>query len=127
VNVNQFATVVTKGAHGDAMYMVLEGELRARSMVDGKETILSIIEPGEFFGEISILDHGPRSADIVANKPAILLRISTPGIDRILKEAPARAAPFLHGLGRSISSRLRTLTKRYEDSIHFSRIGAGQA
>src|SRR6516165_6060070 len=40
VKVSQFGTVVTKGDHGDALFMVLEGELRARVIIDGKETTL---------------------------------------------------------------------------------------
>jgi hypothetical protein len=39
-------------------------------------------------------------------------------------EAPALAAPFLLALTRVIASRVRVLTKRYEDSIHFSRTAA---
>lgn len=120
----QFAQVVAKGDHGDAMYLVLEGELRARSIIDGKESTFATLGPGDFFGEISLLDHGPRSADVVANKDSTVLKITSEAIQKILKEAPAAAAPFLSALSRSVASRLRQLTKRYEDSIHFSRAAA---
>jgi len=118
----QFGDVVRKGEHGDAMFLVLEGELRARIIIEGKESILSTIQVGEFFGEISLLDHGPRSVDVVANEDSVLLKISTAAFEKLIAEAPALAAPFLYAVSRSIVSRVRTLTKRYEDSIHFARV-----
>jgi hypothetical protein len=118
----QFATVVTAGDNSDAMYLVLEGELRARNLVDGREMTLATMGVGEAFGELSLLDHGPRSADVIANQPSVLLKISSSAIERLLREAPALVAPFLHALSRSIAGRVRGLTKKYQDSIHFSRV-----
>src|SRR5205807_5315947 len=66
-----FAHVVRAGDHGDAMYLIISGELRARNLSsDGKETTLATLGVGDFFGEISLLDEGPRSADIIANTAA---------------------------------------------------------
>ncbi len=124
INFKQFAKVVSAGDPSDAMYLVLEGELRARNMVGGKETILATIGVGDFFGELSLLDHGPRSADIVANQPSSLLKISAGAFEQLLREHPAVAAPFLHALSRAIAGRLRGLTKRYQDSIHISRVAS---
>jgi CRP-like cAMP-binding protein len=117
----QFSDVVKKGQHGDAMFLVLEGELRARVMIDNKESTLSTMTVGECFGELALIDEGPRSADVVANKESVLLKISAGALKRLFQEAPALAAPFLFGLTRAIASRVRMLTKRYEDSIHFAR------
>jgi CRP-like cAMP-binding protein len=121
----QYSRVVTMGDHGDAMFLVVEGELRVRLVIDGKETILTNITVGEFFGEISILDEGPRSADVIANVDAVLLKISAINFHRMIQEAPALAAPFLAALSRSISGRIRTLTRKYQDSIHLSRTATG--
>jgi hypothetical protein len=117
----QFSQVVRKGDHGDSMYLVLDGELRARVIIDGRESILSTMGVGECFGELSLLDEGPRSADIVANQDSVLLKISSGALKRLFQEAPALAAPFLLALHRTITSRFRTLTKRYEDTIHLVR------
>ena len=122
VAVRQFAEVFRRGEHGNAMYLVLEGELRARVMVDGKETTLSTMGVGDFFGEISLLDEGPRSADVLANSDSLLLKISAAAFDRVMREAPALAASFLYGLSKSIGARVRVLTQKYQDSIHFSRL-----
>jgi CRP-like cAMP-binding protein len=121
VEVPQFGHIVRKGDHGDAMYLVLEGELRALTIVDGRESTLTTIAPGEAFGEISLLDQGPRSADVIANQDSVLLRITAAAFERLLREAPALAMPLLLGLSRALVGRVRHLTKRYEDSIHLIR------
>lgn len=113
--------VCHKGEHGDSMFLVLEGEVRARVMVGGQESTLATMTVGECFGELALIDEGPRSADVLANTESVLLKISAGGLKRLFQEAPALAAPFLLGLSKTISTRVRTMTKRYEDSILFAR------
>lgn len=127
MRVRQFVPVVSAGEPGDAMYLVLDGELRARVMMDGKESTLAVIQAGEFFGEISLLDHGPRSADVVANLESVLLKIPLDAFEKIVKEAPALALPFFVALSRTVVSRLRHMSKRYEDTVHFARTASGDA
>jgi CRP-like cAMP-binding protein len=119
--VRQWQTVVKQGDHGDAMYMVLEGELRVRLMISGKETTLVTLNAGEFFGEISLFDQGPRSADVVANKDSFLLKIASDAFQRLLHEAPELAAAFLFAVSKTLTARIRADNKRYRDSITFAR------
>ena len=119
--VRQWAEIVKQGQHGDAMYLVLEGELRVRMMIGGAETILVTLAAGEFFGEISLFDHGPRSADVVANHDSLLLKISAQAFDRLMSEAPNLAAPFLLAVGKTLTARIRADNKRYRDSVNFAR------
>ncbi len=111
------AVAVREGDRGDAMFLILEGELRVRVLRRGKESILATLKAGDFFGEISLLDEGPRSADVVANDRSTLLKISTVAFDRLRREAPALAEPFLHALGQILVGRMRHLNKRYVDSL----------
>jgi CRP-like cAMP-binding protein len=113
------ATLFRKGEHGDAMFMVLEGEVRARVLIEGRESTLSTMTAGECFGEIAVIDQGPRSADVVTNVESVLLKVSASALQRLFQEAPALAAPLLLALSRTITGRLRTLTKRYEDTMRF--------
>ena len=110
--------VVTKGSPGDAMYLVLDGELRVRLIVSGKETLLATLSSGDFFGEMALLDQGPRSADVVANEQSMLLKISARAFERMKTEAPDVALPFLLNISRSVATRMRLLTNRYADSVH---------
>jgi CRP/FNR family transcriptional regulator, cyclic AMP receptor protein len=119
VEVGQFTRFVQKGDPGDAMFIVLDGEVRAYLIVDGRECTLSTLGPGEFVGEISLLDQGPRSADMAANVDTTLLRLSTNQFQGLSREAPALAAPFLLALSRTVVRRVRSTTQRYEDSIHY--------
>ena len=110
--VPQWSAVVKQGEQGDAMYLVLAGELRARTMAGDRETILATFTAGDFFGDMSLFDHGPRSADVVANVDSTVLRISVAAFDRLTREAPALATPFLRATARTLSARIRADNKR---------------
>lgn len=59
--------VLHKGSLGDALLLLFTGRLQVISMSEeGKEVGLNFIEPGDYFGEISLIDGGPRSASVVA-------------------------------------------------------------
>ena len=103
------------------MYFILEGELRVRMNVMGKETILATLTAGEFFGDISLFDHGPRSADVVANTDSLVVKISASALDELAKTAPETATPFLRAIGRTLTARIRADNKRYGDSVKFSQ------
>jgi len=95
--------------------------VRVRTMMGTKETVFATLNAGEFFGDISLFDHGPRSADVVANKDSTLLKITVPAFQRMTQEAPDLATPFLVAICKTLTSRIRADNKRYRDSINFSR------
>jgi hypothetical protein len=117
----QFSHVVRQGDPGDAMFLILQGEVRVRMMIAGKESILATLSIGDFFGEISLFDHGPRSADVIANEDSVLLRVSAAGFQKLVEDAPDLAAPFLLAIGKTLTSRIRADNKRYRDTIAFAR------
>jgi Cyclic nucleotide-binding domain len=119
--VPQWSVIVKQGDPGDSMYFILEGELRARINVLGQESILSTLSPGDFFGDMSLFDHGPRSADVVANSDSLVVRITAAAFDKLATEAPEIATPFLRAVGRTLSARIRTDNKRYGDRVKVSR------
>ncbi|HXB57992.1 MAG TPA: cyclic nucleotide-binding domain-containing protein [Candidatus Acidoferrales bacterium] len=101
-----------QGDIGDAMYLVLSGELRARVLNGSNESILSTFRTGDFFGDMALFDNGPRSADVVSSTESTLLKISAPNFFRLIREAPALATPFLQATVRTLSSRIRADNKR---------------
>jgi CRP-like cAMP-binding protein len=111
-NVAQHAVVFHQGDVGDAMYLVFAGELRARTMVGGRETVLITLTTGDFFGDMALFDNGPRSADIIANVDSRLVKISAVNFYRLIREAPALATPFLQATARTLSSRIRADNKK---------------
>jgi CRP-like cAMP-binding protein len=108
----QHSVVVKQGDPGDAMFLILSGELRARTMIGGRETILMTFGPGDFFGEMSLFDQGPRSADVVANVDCHILRFSSIAFERLTREMPSLTTPFLQATSRTLSARIRADNKR---------------
>lgn len=125
VKAQQFKDIVKQGDPGDAMFLILDGEVRVRMMIGGKESILTVLGPGEFFGEIALFDHGPRSADVVANMETTLVRVTAAAFQKMAADAPDLATPFLLAMGKTLTQRIRADNKRYRDSISFAR-AAGQ-
>jgi len=116
----QWSVIVKQGDPGDTMYLILQGELRVRINVAGRETILTTLGVGDFFGDISLFDQGPRSADVVANSDSILLKISAAAVEELSKKAPELATPFLRNIGRTMSARIRADNKRLSDAVRLS-------
>lgn len=117
----QFSAIVRQDDPGDAMFLILQGEVRVRMLINGRESTLATLGAGDFFGEISLFDHGPRSADVVANEDSILLRISASSFQKVVEEAPDLAAPFLLAIGKTLTGRIRADNKRYRDIIAIAR------
>jgi hypothetical protein len=117
--VSQWSLVVKQGDVGDSLFLILEGELRVRINIAGRETILATLGVGEFFGDLSIFDHGPRSADVVANRDSLLAKVSAQAVDRLIKEAPETAAPIIFAMGRTLATRIRADNKRLGDALKF--------
>lgn len=93
--VPQFSEVCKVGEFSDFMFVLLTGDVRVRLMIAEKERILTTLPAGEFFGEISLFDPMPRSADIVANFDSTLLRLSSVQLSRMIEDAPDTASGFL--------------------------------
>ena len=108
------------------MYLVLEGELRVRLMIAGKESIIATLMAGEFFGEVALFDQGARSADVIANQNSTLLKISAEAFGNLLAQAPDIAAPYLFSIGKTLVARIRADNKRYQDSVKFARTASTQ-
>ena len=113
----QFNIVVREGEKGDEMYLVLEGVLRVRRIIGGRETVMATLKPGDFFGEMSLFDKGERSADVVVNEDATLLKISRSAFQELVVKIPEVATPFLHALGRTMAGRIRVDNERLKRDV----------
>jgi CRP/FNR family cyclic AMP-dependent transcriptional regulator len=113
-HVPQRSVLVKQGDPGDGMYFILQGELQARVIIGGHETILSTFGTGDFFGDLSLFDRGPRSAEVIANVDSTVLKISTGAFDLLTQEAPALATVFLQAPARTLAARIRADNKRLD-------------
>ena len=79
--------IVRAGDPTDSLYILINGSARVlNSDEEGREVILSILGPGDFFGEMGLIDGSPRSADVTAAEPCELLVISKADFKRCLQE-----------------------------------------
>ena len=92
------------GDRGNSMYLLLEG----RARVLGKSRVL---QPGDFFGEMALIDGGPRSATIIAASQVRLMMLQRKGFLKLLKQNPQiglaimeTLAQRLRGLEQSVSA-----------------------
>ncbi len=97
------ATVMVAGDQTDSLYIVLAGRLKVMmSDAEGKEVILSILGPGEFFGEMGLIDDSPRSASVVGIEPCELLSIAKRDFNKCLAENFEMAMAVMRGLVRRL-------------------------
>ena len=96
-------TIMAGGDPTDSLYIVLSGRLKVMmSDSDGKEVILSILGPGEFFGEMGLIDDEPRSASVVTIEPCELLSISKRDFKKCLLENSDMSMAVMRGLVRRL-------------------------
>ncbi|HUJ11128.1 MAG TPA: cyclic nucleotide-binding domain-containing protein [Verrucomicrobiae bacterium] len=106
---------------GDSMYLILDGAVQVSRTTGGRDTALAILETGDFFGEMCLFDEAPRSASVVATRHCHLLRVTKPAFDSMVETHPVIAALFLRAMLRTVAGRLRTMDKKYVDSMLLSR------
>ena len=106
--------IFEEGSAGDSCYIIDEGEVRlelARPEVDS-DGVLGFLEPGTILGELSLLDHLPRSASAYSNTDVAARRLSASAIDRLLGDHPRLGVQIYRALGRDAARKLRATTQR---------------
>ena len=103
-----------EGEKGDKLYIVLDGRVRISKFIPGVgEEALAVLDRGEFFGEMALIDDAPRSADAKAHETdATVLSIDRATLNEILSMDPHASLQFLNLLCRMISRRLREINDK---------------
>lgn len=95
--------VVHKGSHGDHLLFLLAGRLQVVDITtEGKEIGLSFIEPGDYFGELSIIDGLPRSASIVACEVSLIALLPRAQAQALIYKNPLVAERVLKRMTASL-------------------------
>lgn len=101
--------VFHEGDHSDACYIVREGDLRVtREHSDGRAIALATLGPGDFFGELAMIDGGTRSASVETLSDAQLLALPGSDVRRVIAEHGDIAAKLIVAMAR----RLRETNER---------------
>ena len=103
-----------EGDDGEHLYVIIDGKLKlGTSSGDGRENLLSILGPGEMFGELSLFDPGPRTSTATAVTDAKLLSLSHEKVIPWLKQNPEVSLQLLTRL----SQRLRRTNEAVGDLV----------
>ena len=103
------SAVVVAGDPADALYIVISGRLKVMmSDKEGREVILAILNQGDFFGEMGLIDQAPRSANVVAIEPCELLTITRADFTKCLQKNFELTMNVIRGLVK----RLREADKK---------------
>jgi CRP-like cAMP-binding protein len=98
------AMIVAEGDPGDSLFVVRSGEVKVvLAGEDGRDVILNVLNVGDHFGELALIDGRPRSAHVIATQASSLLMLSRADFRRQVEQSPQVA----WGLMVELSRRLR--------------------
>jgi CRP-like cAMP-binding protein len=108
------ASLFQEGDEGGEMYIILEGRVMISKFIPGAgEEALAILERGDFFGEMSLIDGEPRSADARAyGSPLTVLALDQATVREVLAMDAHAALEFLQLLCRLVANRLREIDEK---------------
>src|SRR5258708_28400339 len=96
-------TIIAAGDATESLYVVISGRLKVMISDDeGREVILAILGPNEFFGEMGLIDDHPRSASVVALEACELLNLSKRDFKRCLSQNFEMTMTVMRGLAKRL-------------------------
>jgi CRP-like cAMP-binding protein len=114
--------ILTEGTPGGQLHVIHQGQVRISKVVPGVgEEALTILSPGEFFGEVEFFDGSPASAHAIAHSECEILTIPHREIESLMKSRPDLSAKFLWAFGRTLAGRLRETNQRMASVLAISR------
>ena len=102
--------VFRQGQEGDEMYIVQSGQVAIRKTIGNQRTTVNVLEKGDFFGEMSILERLPRTADAEVVEDAGVITINSATFGEMIRSNPEIAVRML----RKYSMRMREYSEQLE-------------
>ncbi|MTI03755.1 MULTISPECIES: Crp/Fnr family transcriptional regulator [Alphaproteobacteria] len=100
ITLDQGQVLFEQGDEGDALYALIEGMLEVSFLaMSGRKLALSLMRPGEVFGEIALFDNGPRTATITAAVPSRVLRVRRDDVMNQIRKQPDLAVDMIRLAG----------------------------
>ncbi|MBP5284225.1 MAG: Crp/Fnr family transcriptional regulator [Treponema sp.] len=101
--------IITEFEPGDSFYLIQSGNVQLVKCVNGRKKNLDILKPGEFFGEMAILDHSPRSATCVASGKVECLEFNRANFELLITGNPQIALILIKLFCKRIHDQKRRL------------------
>ena len=103
------AVVLTEGEMGDSLYLIQSGKVKVFiGDQEGREMILKILGPGDFYGEMSMIDKQPRSASITTLESSVFRVLSHAAFEKCVEKIPRIASMVM----RVLAQRVREADKK---------------
>ncbi len=107
-----------EGDVGRALFILESGRVEvSRKPTDGASEPLAILNPGDYFGEMSLLDERPRSATAAAMDPVRVHLLYKTELEKLIRHVPHIGAAIMTHLGMLLAARLRSITESAPISI----------
>ena len=106
--------VFDEDSKGDSMYILKSGAVKILKKVKSQENTIAVLNPGEFFGEMALLDGLPRSAAVRATADCELFMVPLEGYQKLRTEKPHTALKLMDIIIKVLSNRLRQANKNLE-------------
>ena len=112
--------IFQEGDSGDVLFIILSGKVKVLlTGKNGQEYILSRLGPGNFFGEMAILESAPRSASVITVEPSEFFLLGRKALTELLKHHPDIAMKIL----KNLSQRLRKVSEQVRSLVMFDMYG----
>ena len=116
------AFLFREGETGQEMFVIAEGKVRISKSVPGiGEEALAILEPGQYFGEMAVIEDSPRSADAIAHVSCSVWVIERSRLDQLMFTDKDLAYVLLWTFVRTLSERLRETNEKIKGFFALSR------
>lgn len=103
------STVVAEGEPGNSMYVIHSGELVVTKRPESGQVIrMTALGPGDFFGEMTLIEMQNRSATVIAESPAVLYELTTRNLYAFYKADLRAYVMVLQNINRELCRRLRS-------------------
>jgi CRP/FNR family cyclic AMP-dependent transcriptional regulator len=109
--------ILQQGQHNASLFLVEEGLLHVQRQAKRHNVLLGRLEPGSFFGEISLFDPGPTTATVRALTDGELLELHRDHFEEFRRRCPSAGAVILLRILEQVASRLRRADERLADSV----------
>ncbi|MDA8099838.1 MAG: cyclic nucleotide-binding domain-containing protein [Nitrospiraceae bacterium] len=107
------AAIFKEGDAGDRCYIIMKGEVRISKFIPNiGEEALAVLKPGDYFGEMALIDNFPRSAHAIANSDVEMLGINKTELDKILIMDHELGYKLLWAFTKTLSKRLRETNEK---------------
>ncbi len=103
---------------GESMYVVISGLINLTKMLgEGETQALGTIGPGEFFGEMALVEPGPRPTSAMIAQDTFLLSIKRSQFEALMDSSPRVAVKVAMGMYRSLSDRVKAASPRIQQLL----------